>query len=114
MVIFFSLRREGYIVRQFLYSDYQKGIFEAHEYEKLCTVRGRMGLSWNAFWASGFSSWRKQMRCNQIASELAFLRSRVARGINRNPQIASEREISYLQTLQQLRQQMAQRRQGRP
>ena len=113
MVIFFSLRREGYIVRQFLYSDYQRGIFEAHEYERLCTVRGRMGLSWNAFWASGFSSWRKQMRCNQIASELAFLRSRVARGIYRNPQIASEREISYLQTLQQLRQQMDQRRQGR-
>lgn len=113
MVIFFSLRREGNIVRQFLYPDYQKGLFDAHEYEKLCTVRGRMGMSWNAFWSDGFSSWRKQMRCNQIASELAFLRSRVARGISRNPQTASEREIDYLQTLLDLRRQLAHRRQGR-
>jgi RsiW-degrading membrane proteinase PrsW (M82 family) len=112
MVIFFSLRREGLIVRQFLYPDYQKGLFDPHEYEKLCTVRGRMGLSWNAFWSHGFSNWRTQMRCNQIASELAFLRSRVARGVSRNPQTAYERENSYLQTLQELRQQLAQRRQA--
>lgn len=41
MVIFFSLRREGRIVRQFLYSDYQRGFFDAIEYEKLCSIRGR-------------------------------------------------------------------------
>jgi protease PrsW len=113
MVIFFSLRREGRIVRQFLYGDYQKGFFEAYEYEKLCTVRGRMGMSWNAFWSHGFSSWRTQMRCNQLASELAFHRSRVARGISPNPQTASEQENTYLQTLQQLKEQLAQRRAGR-
>ena len=36
------------------------------------------------------------MRCNQIASELAFHRSRVARGISRNPRTAQEREEAYL------------------
>src|SRR6185503_12754030 len=46
MVVFFSLRREGRIVREFLYPDLQKGVFESHEYEKLCTIRGRMGMSW--------------------------------------------------------------------
>jgi RsiW-degrading membrane proteinase PrsW (M82 family) len=111
MVIYFSLRREGRIVREFLYPDYQKGLFDNYEYEKLCTVRGRMGMSWNAFWSHGFSNWRLRMRCNQTASELAFHRSRVARGISRNPQVAQEREAMYLSNLQQLRQQIAQRQQ---
>ena len=110
MVIFFSLRREGRIVREFLYADHQKGIFDAHEYEKLCTIRGRMGMSWNAFWSDGFASWRTRMRCNQIASELAFLRSRVARGVSRDPQTAYEREYAYLQMLHELRQRMVERR----
>jgi protease PrsW len=113
MVVFFSLRREGRIVREFLYPDLQQGMFESHEYEKLCTIRGRMGMSWGAFWSHGFSSWRAQMRCNQLASELAFHRHRVARGISRDPHAAQEREYLYLQTLQQLREQLAQRRQGR-
>ena len=112
MVVYFSLRREGRIVREFLYPDYQKGFFNPNEYEKLCSVRGRMGMSWNAFWSYGFSTWRMQMRCNQMASELAFHRSRVARGIARNPQTAYEREIIYLQNLQQLRQQLDLRRRG--
>ena len=106
MVIFFSLRREGRIVRQFLYPDYQKGFFDALEYEKLCTIRGRMGLSWKAMGATGFSGWRNRMRCNQIASELAFHRSRVARGFGRDPQAAQEREDAYLYMLNELRQKL--------
>src|SRR2546423_15605319 len=104
MVVFFSLRREGRIVREFLYPDYQRGFFEGVEYEKLCTIRGRMGMSWNAMTSRGFSGWRTRMRCNQIASELAFHRSRVARGIVRDPQSAQERENAYLYTIHELRQ----------
>jgi RsiW-degrading membrane proteinase PrsW (M82 family) len=103
MVIFFSLRREGRIVREFLYPDYQRGFFDGVEYEKLCTVRGRMGMSWNAMTSRGFSGWRTRMRCNQIASELAFHRSRVARGFVRDPQAAQERENAYLYTIHELR-----------
>jgi len=106
MVIFFSLRREGSIVRQFLYPDYQRGFFDVQEYEKLCTIRGRMGMSWNAMTTRGFSGWRTRMRCNQMASELAFHRSRVARGFVRNPQTAQERENAYLYTLHELRQKL--------
>jgi len=112
MVIFFSLRREGRIVRQFLYPDYQKGFFDGQEYEKLCTIRGRMGMSWSAFWSHGFSVWRTRMRCNQIASELAFHRSRVARGISRNPQTAAEREKAYLMNLQQLKLELQRQQRG--
>lgn len=108
MVIFFSLRREGRIVRQYLYSDFQQGLFDAAEYEKLCTIRGRMGMSWKAMTTRGFSGWRARMRCNQIASELAFHRSRVARGIGRDPRAAQERENDYLYTIRELRQKLSQ------
>jgi hypothetical protein len=106
MVAFFSLRREGRIVRQYLYPDYQRGVFDATEYEKLCTIRGRMGMSWNAMTAKGFSAWRTRMRCNQVASELAFHRSRVARGFGRDPVQAQERENAYLQMLHDLREKL--------
>src|SRR5467141_2189860 len=71
MVIFFSLRREGRIVRQFLYPDFQNGFFDPQEYEKLCSIRGRMGMSWNVLTKQGFSPWRTRRQCNQLASELA-------------------------------------------
>jgi protease PrsW len=106
MVIFFSLRREGRIVRQFLYPDFQNGVFDPEEYEKLCSIRGRMGMSWNVLTKQGFSHWRTRRQCNQLASELAFHRSRVARGIGRNPNLAQERENEYLLRLQELRQKL--------
>jgi RsiW-degrading membrane proteinase PrsW (M82 family) len=103
MVIFFSLRREGRIVRQFLYPDYQRGFFDPADYEKLSTVRGRMGTSWKAMTTRGFGAWRTRMRYNQIASELAFHRCRVSRGFVRDQNLAREREEDYLYTLQELR-----------
>jgi RsiW-degrading membrane proteinase PrsW (M82 family) len=112
MVIFFSLRREGRIVRQFLYPDFQNGFFDPQEYEKLCSIRGRMGLSWNVLTKQGFSPWRTRMQCNQLASELAFHRSRVARGIGRNPNLAQERENEYLFRLQELRRKLGYGQQG--
>jgi RsiW-degrading membrane proteinase PrsW (M82 family) len=103
MVIFFSVRREGRIVRQFLQPEYKSGFFGQQEYDRLCTVRGRMGMSWRVLRTRGFSMWRTRMRCNQLASELAFHRSRVARGIERRPHVAQERESEYLYTIQELR-----------
>lgn len=113
IVIIFSLRREGRVVRQFLYPEYQRGFFNMTEYEKFCSIWGRMGMSWNAFWSHGVSTWRTQMRCNQLASELAFHRSRVSRGFGRDPQAVSDREYAYLFKLQQLRLQLAERQKGR-
>ena len=103
MVIFFSLRREARIVRQFLYPEYQSGFFSQQEYDKLCTVRGRMGMSWRMLRTRGFAMWRKRMRCNQLASELAFHRSRVTRGIGPDGQAAKERESNYLYAIQEMR-----------
>jgi RsiW-degrading membrane proteinase PrsW (M82 family) len=114
MVIVFSLRREGRIVRQFLYPDYQRGFFDPVDYEKLSSIRGRMGTSWKAMTTIGFAGWRSRMRYNQIASELAFHRSRVARGFVRDPNVAREREEDYLYTLQQLRDKLGMRAPGGP
>jgi RsiW-degrading membrane proteinase PrsW (M82 family) len=112
MVIHFSLRREGRIVQEFLYPDYAAGFFDQYEYQRLCSIRGRMGLSWDALWTSGVSGWRLRMRCNQMASELAFHRSRVARGIGSDLEAAQAREANYRSNLEQLRQQIARHRQG--
>ena len=102
MAVYFGLRREGNIVREHLYPDCQRGIFTPQEYERLCSVRGRMGSSMNALTSRGFRAWRDRMRYNQMASELAFHRSRTARGIFTSEQSAREREAAYLQILQDL------------
>jgi len=107
MVIFFSLRREGRIVREFLYPDYQRGFFfDPLEYEKLTTIRGRMGLSWSAMTNKGISGWRARRRYNQIASELAFHRRPRRAGFAKDPNYAQQRENDYLYMLHELRQKL--------
>ncbi|MEP6636674.1 MAG: PrsW family intramembrane metalloprotease [Acidobacteriota bacterium] len=100
IVILLALRREGQVVREFLQVDLQGGLLTPDEYERLCTIRGRMGSSFNALSQRGFGSWRASRQLNQTASELAFHRSRVARGIS--SQNASEREIAYRMSLEDL------------
>ena len=100
VVIFLALRREGQIVREFLLPDFQGGLFNPQEYNQFCTIRGRMGASLNAFSRGGVQHWRACRQFNQMASELAFHRSRVARGIVSRD--ARERESAYLLALQDL------------
>ncbi|MEO8433957.1 MAG: PrsW family intramembrane metalloprotease [Pyrinomonadaceae bacterium] len=102
MVVYFGWRREGNVVREHLYADYQRGMVSPQDYERLCSVRGRMGSSMNALTSRGYRAWRDRMHYNQIASELAFHRSRTARGVASGEQPAHEREAEYLQMLQDL------------
>ena len=101
VVISVSLRREGQVVREFLVIDLQRGFFTQEEYKQLGSIMGRMGSSFNAFSKSGVKGWRSRMRFNQLASELAFHRSRVARGVYANQDV-SEQEAAYLHALQNL------------
>jgi protease PrsW len=100
VVIILALRREGQIVREYLVADYQGGLLTEQEYKQLCSVGGRMGASFNAFSRGGFSHWQAARQLNQTASELAFHRSRVARGITAPD--AREREAAYRQALEDL------------
>ena len=108
-VIFLALRREGQVVRQFLMTDFERGLLTNEEYDQLCTVRGRMGSSFNALSRGGIDHWRTRMRFNQMASELAFHRNRVARDAGSANQEFLEREIAYLQALQELLQKVRSR-----
>lgn len=106
LVIFLALRREGRTVREFLVVDLNGGLLTLEEYNRLCSVSGRMGASFNAFSRGGFSTWRASMQFNQLASELAFHRCRVSRGILPKGETPEEREIAYRQALAELQERL--------
>jgi RsiW-degrading membrane proteinase PrsW (M82 family) len=100
VVIILALRREGQVVREFLVADYQGGLLTQDEYRRLGSISGRMGASFNAFSRGGFGHWQAARQLNQTASELAFHRSRVARGITATD--AQQRETAYRTALEDL------------
>ena len=100
VVIFLALRREGRIIREHLTPDFQVGLFTQEEYIQLCTIRGRMGATYSAFSRGGLNHWQARRQLNQTASELAFHRNRLARGIS--VEDAREREAEYRLALQEL------------
>ena len=102
VVISLALRREGQVVRDFLMMDLERGFLTQEEYKQLCSIAGRMGSSFNALSRSGVKGWRARMRFNQLASELAFHRSRVSRGIHSANQDVLAQEAAYLHALQGL------------
>lgn len=100
IVVVLALRNEGEVVREFLYPDLQGGLLTQQEYDRLCNIRGRMGTCYSAFARGGVGRWREARQLNQIASELAFHRSRLARGISTKD--AQQREAAYQRALQEL------------
>jgi len=100
VVIALGLRREGRLVKEFLTPDFHAGLLTQEEYDRLGTIRGRMGSSFNALSKGGFKGWQACRQLNQTASELAFHRSRIARGIS-SPD-AHEREAAYRTAMQDL------------
>jgi RsiW-degrading membrane proteinase PrsW (M82 family) len=102
VVIGFALRREGQVVREYLVIDLERGFLTDEEYKQLGSILGRMSSSYNAFSRSGIKGWRARRRFNQLASELAFHRSRAARGVYSAPQDVLEQETAYLHALQGL------------
>ena len=102
VVIAIALRREGQVVREFLVVDLERGVFTREEYDYLGSIFGRMGSSFRAFSQTGVKGWRARRRFNQLASELAFHRSRVSRGVHSASQDVLAQEAAYLQALQAL------------
>jgi RsiW-degrading membrane proteinase PrsW (M82 family) len=102
VVIGFALRREGQVVREYLVIDLDRGFLTPEEYKQLGSILGRMGSAYNAFSRSGIKGWRARRRFNQLASELAFHRSRVARGVYSAEHDVLTQETAYLHALQGL------------
>jgi len=95
----FALRREGRIVRTYLTPELQSGLLTREDYELLGSVRGRLVTSFRSL-QGGIANWHARSRFGQAATELAFLRERVARGITspRDP----EREAAYVRIMRDL------------
>lgn len=102
IVIGFALRREGQVVRQFLVVDLNSGFLTREEYDQVGSIFGRIGSSFKALSQSGYRGWRARKRFNQLASELAFHRSRISRGVYSGEEEARAEEAAYLQALQDL------------
>ena len=102
IVISLALRREGQVVREFLIVDLQRGFLTQEEYKQLGSIFGRMGSSFNALSSTGLKGWRARMRFNQLASELAFHRSRVSRGVYSADQDVQALEAAYLHAIEGL------------
>jgi RsiW-degrading membrane proteinase PrsW (M82 family) len=102
VTVYFALQREGRTVREHLLSDLQAGLFTPQDYECLCTVRGRTRASWQAWRTGGLNQWRTRARYNSTASELAFHRARVARGLAAQDEAARAREEFYRRSLAEL------------
>jgi len=102
VVIGIALYREGQLVREFLLCDLERGLLTRQEYDQLGSIFGRMGSSFNALTQSGMKSWRTRMKFNQMASELAFYRCRVSRGIYSGATNLNEIENEYIQAVSSL------------
>jgi RsiW-degrading membrane proteinase PrsW (M82 family) len=106
LVILLSLRREGRVLREHLRPEVTRGLISEAEYLRLCSVRGRAAATCRALAAGGFTHWRARARLNRAASELAFHRSRVARGVHPRDEAAARREDDYVQQIHRLRLQL--------
>ena len=104
VVIALALWREGKVVREYLTPDFQSGLMNPQEFKQLGSIFGRMGGSYRAFSRGGVRGWQTCRQLNQTASELAFHRSRVARGIAVRD--ANEREAAYRAALDDLLRQL--------
>jgi protease PrsW len=106
VVVALSLRREGRILRDYLRVDVERGLFSGEEHARLCSVSGRTAAAWRALGEGGLSCWRARQQLNRAASELAFHRSRVARGVCSRGTPDAEREALYVQQIYRLRLQL--------
>ncbi len=106
LVIGLSLRREGRVLREHLRPEVARGLMPEAEYLRICSLRGRAGSTCRALFEGGLSHWRARTRLNRAASELAFHRSRVARGVHPRDDEAARRDADYVQQIHRLRLQL--------
>lgn len=101
-IVFLALLREGRMVRKFLQDDLKTGLFTQQDIDCVCSVPRRIGSSFGALTKGGLKGWRARKQFNNMASELAFHRSRVARGLITSNDDALQREASFVQYLREL------------
>lgn len=101
-LIYLSLRRESGVIRDHLHPLVAEGLLEPAELERLCNVRWRLRASLVAWWRGGRVRWRERRELHRVASELAFHRWRVGRGLSRGAAADAARDAEYLRRLREL------------
>ena len=101
-LIYLSLRREGGVLREHLGPLVGDGILTHDELDALCHVRTRLLATLTAWRRGGLPHWRTRRELHRIASELAFHRWRVRRGLTLGPDGDAQREAEYLRQLCEL------------
>ena len=102
VVVYLSLVREGRVIREHLAHLVETGVIDADELECLCVVRRRLRASYDAWRVGGTVRWRRRRELHRMASELAFHRWRVRRGLSKGAEADARREDEYLRHLKAL------------
>jgi RsiW-degrading membrane proteinase PrsW (M82 family) len=97
-----SLLRESEIIHRFLAPLVASGELPEDELRVLCTIRARLRKSWRALASHGSERWLQRRELHQAASELAFHRWRVSRGISAGPRRDAARDAEYRARLREL------------
>jgi RsiW-degrading membrane proteinase PrsW (M82 family) len=103
LLVYFTLRKEGEIIRRHLLSDVRNGLLPEEELDRLCTVSGRRLACKEAYARGGAAARKIRAELNQVAAELAFQRRRIARSLVPRDDSASELEARYVELLSRLR-----------
>jgi RsiW-degrading membrane proteinase PrsW (M82 family) len=101
--IIYSLFQEQKVLRKYLETELRNGIIDQADFECCCSAMKRLGVTFNALTKGGLNAWKARMLFHQTASELAFHRHRVSRGILGKGYTPEEREAYYLERLKQFR-----------
>ncbi|HEX6747490.1 MAG TPA: PrsW family intramembrane metalloprotease [Longimicrobium sp.] len=102
VIVYLSLVREGRIIREHLGALVEDGMLTPDELDRLCVVRSRLRSTYRAWRTGGMARWRAQRELHRMASELAFHRWRVQRGLSQGAEADARREALYLRRLEAL------------
>ena len=102
VIVYLSLVREGRVIREHLAQLVETGVIDADELECLCVVRRRLRASYDAWRVGGPVRWRRRRELHRMASELAFHRWRVRRGLSKGAEADASRDDEYLRRLKAL------------
>ncbi len=103
VIMIIGLVKEAKLIRRQLGKDLETGLFTQSEVDMLGSIPRRMTTSFTSLQKGGFSGWYARKRFNNIATELAFYRNRVERGIVPAEESVIMQELAYKQALSELR-----------
>lgn len=102
----YALYRESKKIKEFLQPEVAAGRMTAEEVQRIGSVFKRIASSFKAMSAGGFKGRNTLVRFHEIATELAFFRSNVAKGIYLQDANAIAQENEYAKALAELRPQL--------